>query len=107
MEEIPHIMVTGKAKHFEAKLHEIKGRKVLLVAIPTQGMGVISLNELEGRSFNWFSYVISFIMFILCAFLKEGSIEMMNKWENGTEMKKLETVGDLFQNIAKSEYGNP
>lgn len=52
MEEIPHIMVTGKAKHFEAKLHEIKGRKVLLVAIPTQGMGVISLNELEGRSFN-------------------------------------------------------
>lgn len=45
-------MVTGKAKHFQAKLYEVKGRKVLLVAIPSQGMGVISLNDLKGRSFN-------------------------------------------------------
>jgi DNA polymerase II small subunit/DNA polymerase delta subunit B len=49
IEELPHIMIAGKAQKFEAKTLKFESKSVLLVAIPAGKMGLISLNGTEAE----------------------------------------------------------
>jgi DNA polymerase II small subunit/DNA polymerase delta subunit B len=52
MEEMPHVMVAGKAKSFACRMLRLEDREVLLVAVPAGGMGLVSLEGMQARSFN-------------------------------------------------------
>ena len=43
MNEMPHIMLAGKAKTFGKKLLRVEDREVLLVAVPAGGMALVSM----------------------------------------------------------------
>jgi DNA polymerase II small subunit/DNA polymerase delta subunit B len=52
MEEMPHVMVAGKAKGFGCRMLRVDEREVLLVAIAAGGMALVSLEGMQARCFN-------------------------------------------------------
>lgn len=52
MHEMPHVMLAGKAKEFGCKKLRIEDREVLLIAVATGGMALVSLEGLNARSFH-------------------------------------------------------
>lgn len=52
MQEMPHVMLAGKARRFGCRAMEAEGRRVLLVGVPAGGMALVSMEGLHARSFH-------------------------------------------------------
>ena len=51
MEQLPHIMIAGKAKEYRSKRMSVGSGEVLLVTIPEGQAGLVSLDRAESA---WF-----------------------------------------------------